>query len=273
MTRRHHPLRTGWLTAVGLLMAALLPACTAHTSTPTPAYAWPDTFQFNFRWSASPGVDLTSGPAIIVRAYLESGSFTDAARPQSADKYYYPGFTKIRLPNHAGEGGFGGTADPGRTIRGTYYWHVLSVKPVKDLRINAEETATGWETSVCTWMNGLTIDYGTGTYDSSENTSLYPVLLTVTIYPETPGNPLPPAADGSGPARYPTKDVFTGWKVFGIDGTGEEYPGRPDQTCNNLPDNPVPPEILALNNPPTWSHLTYTHPLPVRDPYPGWPAA
>lgn len=270
MTRRRNIWRALWLSTVGLLLAGVLPACSPNE--PPPPYEWPETFQFNFRWSSNSGVDLTSGPAIVTRAYLESGFLADAARPQDPEKYFYPGFSSTRLPNHYGERGLGGEARAGRTIRGTFYAHIVEVKPVRDLRTSVSTTADGWEMSVCTWLNGLTIDYGAAEYDSAEYNALYPVRLTYTITPTESRNPLPPATNGSGPSRFPTIDVFAGWRMFSVDGGGYESEKNPDQTCTTLPDNPVPLEVLALMRPQGATHFTSSEPLPTLDPYPGWPA-
>lgn len=46
---------------------------TQRREPPPPYPNWPETLSyFRFRWSADPGIDLLSGPAVPLRAYLES---------------------------------------------------------------------------------------------------------------------------------------------------------------------------------------------------------
>jgi hypothetical protein len=51
---------------------------------------------FSMAWSAEPGIDLTEGPAVPVRAHMESYLL---AWVTGDDRYLYPGFAKAVDPN------------------------------------------------------------------------------------------------------------------------------------------------------------------------------
>ncbi|MEB3907199.1 hypothetical protein OSH39_24850 [Mycobacterium ulcerans] len=51
-------------------------------------------------WSAEPGIDLVTGPAVVIRAYLESRSL--ASQMGDID-YVYPGFKHAVAPNDPAE--------------------------------------------------------------------------------------------------------------------------------------------------------------------------
>ncbi len=87
-----------WCVAV-VVALCVLTGCSGHKETPAPTQApksmfpnWPNDLNgFRFRWSAESGIDLLTGPAIPVRAYLESyrvGFMTKS----SANTY--PGFER-----------------------------------------------------------------------------------------------------------------------------------------------------------------------------------
>lgn len=89
--------------AIVTAAACLMTGCSGHQEpSAAPAVAknmfpnWPSDFNgFRFRWTAQPGTDLLTGPAIPVRAYLESyriGSMTKSS-PNT-----YPGFQRA-LPD------------------------------------------------------------------------------------------------------------------------------------------------------------------------------
>src|SRR4051794_30743391 len=50
-------------------------------------------------WSAEPGIDLLTGPAVVVRAYWES---IELAQSMGSLDYVYPGFTRAVAPNEPG---------------------------------------------------------------------------------------------------------------------------------------------------------------------------
>ena len=69
-----------------LMLALGLVACTADESpVPEPAGTefpnWPESLQdLRFRWTAEPGIDLLTGPAVPLRAYLESHRIGQTSR-------------------------------------------------------------------------------------------------------------------------------------------------------------------------------------------------
>jgi hypothetical protein len=78
--------------AVVLLVVGLA-GCQRDESPPAPTYAnWPESLQdFRFGWSAEAGVDLVAGPAVPLRAYLESYRIAQLTKDIRAA---YPGFDR-----------------------------------------------------------------------------------------------------------------------------------------------------------------------------------
>jgi hypothetical protein len=85
--------------AVLLLTVAGLTGCRTDEP-PAPTFTnWPQSLaDFRFRWAAEPGVDLVSGPAVPLRAYLESYRIAELTR-EIGD--VYPGFERAvpQLPS------------------------------------------------------------------------------------------------------------------------------------------------------------------------------
>lgn len=98
------------ISAIALI--ALLAACGGPAKSPSPQTPppgqlfpnWPSLLNdFRFHWSAEPGIDVTSGPAMIVRAYLESYGVAEATF--NADNVY-PGFNRATPENAPREGNY-----------------------------------------------------------------------------------------------------------------------------------------------------------------------
>ncbi|WP_078327637.1 hypothetical protein [Mycobacteroides salmoniphilum] len=148
--------------AVVLLSAAGCRTAEKPVSTPTPAAQfpnWPAALNdFRFRWSAEPGIDLLNGPAVPLRAYLESHRIGDYTQDLQA---VYPGFDQAvakgpKNPEFIGTvdsqldyirpftnplygfGPFSRDAGP-FTFRGNEYLHILEMTPIE----------TGYRAYVC----------------------------------------------------------------------------------------------------------------------------
>jgi hypothetical protein len=102
---------------------------------------WPEALQdFRFRWSAEPGIDLLSGPAVPLRAYLESyrvaeftldinetyPGFQRAVPPQPSDRLRAPYQMRDIRPDTEPHLAFG---PPGR-FYGNEYFHILELTPI-----------------------------------------------------------------------------------------------------------------------------------------------
>jgi hypothetical protein len=97
-----------------LLAIAITAACASGTGdSPSPSTSqgtdqlfpnWPPLLNdFRFHWTAEPVIDLTMGPAVAVRAYLES---YDAATFTLDPNNVYPGFLRATPANQEREGDY-----------------------------------------------------------------------------------------------------------------------------------------------------------------------
>jgi len=263
-----------WRRASAAILALTLTACATHTdsavktstvSSPTTAVAqipsWPPELKdFRFRWTAEPGIDLESGIAVPIRAYVESWRI---AGMQSNMAYAYPGFTRVvpedrdLSPTTNGvpaylltnvrphmeseyEPATIGTWYRSHRYYGTEFLHLLEVTP----------TARGYSAVVCDGIYGIyrdnvssglivehnkfpTPDFYQSVIDSTawqgsdrikDQVHVWRVELTDK---PLPGTTTPPAAvNQTGPDPAPTDDVFGPWRIVGAntDNSWESYP-------------------------------------------------
>lgn len=90
------------LAVVACVVALALAGCASDAQTSTAAAPeqypnWPAALEdFRFRWSAEPGIDLLTGAAVAIRAYLEGrrvAEFTAGTDSRLPTEYEsYPGF-------------------------------------------------------------------------------------------------------------------------------------------------------------------------------------
>lgn len=227
---------------MALLVAALSLAGCATPDQTTPESAvpklanWPDSLQdFRFRWTAEPGIDLLSGPAIPLRAYLESHRIGDmTGDAQDA----YPGFA--RAVPHPGKPrqdsrsdlpkelwgiqpasspfGLGAGFPPNTWFYGNEYFHVLELSPVED----------GYRGYVCDgryniFHEGEIANTFEPIYTPSESTpdqdwnavDVWRVEFTDHPTPPVPDSPPAPAGPQKGPNPAPLGDVFGAWQITG----------------------------------------------------------
>lgn len=243
------------------------PAQGATAPAPAPAAGWPPVLDdFTMVWSAEPGIDLTTWPAVVVRAYTESYILASIT---SGDKYLYPGFKQAVNSNktihdpvgaqflwptaeHPSENGWIGTAQD----------HILSIATSgRDVTV-----------VVCEYMFGSAEQGHYGGYTAHlgappPDSGIFPMRLTLTA-PAAPG---PPKPAQEGPARAASVDVFNGWRItshqggwFARYGVGWEWPDaiENNDTCRaKAPENR---DILR--------GMEYDRSLfPTLPAYPGWP--
>ncbi len=227
-------------------------------------------------WSADPGIDLLSGPAVVVRAYLES---IFVAANQGDIGYAYPGFTRAVEPNapagqpDSARDRWPDTAHPLRDrLVGTDRYHIVGLSTA-----GPQVAAV-----VCEWAYGSALDLGDGNYgwkitlpvtDPAARIAVHRVAMTA---PQGgTGTPLPPQR-GTAPA--PVDDVFGGWHIVGHNMTADRVPGTTTdpvqwpaevadaQSCVDKAPDPVERRLFLLNG---------AHPrsdFPTQPPYPAWPA-
>jgi hypothetical protein len=263
LTESHVKSQVAVALRLGLVLLVLAAGCRTTpappppTSTPTAGPQpgdWPERLnEFRFRWTAGPGLELTTGWAVPVRAYLESRlvvSYTnDVANA-------YPGFDRV-TPQPIAPGspqlmetpyaqreirtsrGASKFDDPNQRIIGNEEVHVLRTEPTPD----------GFRAFVC--------DATFNTYKQTTGEARYVPLMS---YPgfqptdyenmkvwriefsdrDTRATPTPPAAPNTpqrGPLPAPRTDVFGPWFVTGAIGVAgwsdSDYPdlaqGTPEQ--------------------------------------------
>ncbi|MUM16665.1 MULTISPECIES: hypothetical protein [unclassified Mycobacteroides] len=276
----------------------VLAGCTHHrdNANPTPS----DTNQLpipftgltqdlRVQWSAEPGIDLLTGPAVIVRAYRESYIVGGL---MASPKFYYPGFEHSVPTNNRGSNlhvrpltvgdaelqssGFQTTTP----IVGTWRQHLLAL---------TGDPASGYTAIVCDWSYATAAQQPDNQYryphrlppelpDTADPlTGTMPVRITLT--PPPPSEAGHTAIPQRGDAPNPTVDVFGGWRIrSAIHLPTELYPDEP----NAWPRADYGHDQLACRDKAPDSYerrkflVTGEHPrtdFPTLPADPGWPAA
>ncbi|GAA4635784.1 hypothetical protein [Mycolicibacterium sediminis] len=247
---------------------------------------------FRFHWSAGQGIDLTSGPSVPLRAYLESLRL--AAFTGGDVSVVYPGFMRATPENQpASDAGdlfqlqrirpatrqeleARGWKYVERRTFGYQPTHVLSLLPRGD----------GYRATVCVgtyaiYQDGLedpskfvstAADETTGelSYGDAGQIQVWRIELTQ----RNPNVPDPSTErPQSGPLPAPVDDVFGPWFITGS-GTGLwgpsgqaediETPDIRKQCEDAMPDNAAARRAMATG--------FHTEPPPHGEPIPGWPA-
>lgn len=225
---------------------------------PLPVAGWPENFtDFTIAWSAEPGLDLKTRPAVVVRAYVESFQLV---RLTGDEKYFYPGFRRSveRRSNLWPE-----TKYPAEMPWvGTERDHILKIS----------RSGNNVTSVVCAYMYGSAQQEKNGRYSAQAgppfepNGGIYPVQITLTAPNDK--STLPPQI---GPSRTPLDDVFGDWKITGHSGgyfTTSAWPGyeQDRDTCAaKAPDSTERRQFLTNGDHPRSE-------FPTLPPYPGWPA-
>jgi hypothetical protein len=215
--------------AVVLLVIGLAGCQGTEKPAPKPTFAnWPQALSdFRFRWSAEPGIDLVSGPAVPLRAYLESYRIAQLTKDLGAT---YPGFERavpapLPPPYSASTRAelvairpapdaepFG----PPKPFYGNEYFHVLEVTQIEG----------GYRAYVCDGLYKMFRPAEQpGKYESvtrvESRTGLDDVggiMVWRVEFTDTPPVPSAPAmgtAPQKGPNPAPIGDVFGPWRITG----------------------------------------------------------
>lgn len=212
-------------------------------------------------WSAEPGIDLAAGPAVPVRAYVESYRLvSDLATIRVA----YPGFTQAVAD----------TEQPGNPWPYTEHirrYPLVGTERIHLLRVDANGRDVA--AYVC-FYSGFTStnDLGNGKFGyppsnlASDGVDVMRLSMTA---PEAPST-LPPQR---GPALAPADDVFEGWRIedrrvpASSDLSTWPTVGQDLALCRDRAPEPLERrEFLRQGEHPRSDFPT----LPA---YPGWPAA
>jgi hypothetical protein len=290
------------LAALATAAVALCSACSTPPSPSAPAESspaaaspnWPAIAdQFRFHWYAAPGIDLTTEPAVALRAYLESYRLVDFTGQMSAA---YPGFLQATPKNGpTSVSGYpiqlgmirpGTRTDPPpgdnskfTNVYGYSPYFVASLEPMDG----------GFRALVCEGDYSIfrrdrldqakyrSIVRRSGSADPPAG-DLYGIKIgRIELTGKDPrapfDRPASPTTPQRGPAPAPSNDVFGPWFVtaasftlWGNLGEGQDI-GTPElerQCAENMPDDAAARRALYTD--------LFDQPPPHGDPIPGWPA-
>ena len=245
--------------AVALLSVFSSAGCRSEAPEKAAPAGWPEDLRnFSIVWTGEPGIDLVAGPAVPVRAYLESFVLGELT---GDEKYLYPGFTD------AVEDKWRPSGSGGQPWVGTETNHLLSLEHSGD-----DVTAIG-----CMYTYNAASPHGDDEYEAqavppgTPEAGIIAFKVTLSAPPESSG----PGAPQHGPARAPFDDVFGGYKVtgyyggyFSAKGANPIWPEYQQATADCIAKAPDPLErrkFLSQN----YLSRSEFQTLPAA---PGWPA-
>ncbi|MGW4247214.1 hypothetical protein [Nocardia sp. NPDC004722] len=237
---------------IAALVSLAISGCSGEAAEKS-KYAIPEGIRYNYVWSASDGVELTSPEVVVARAFFESWDISMQVGTSAA----YPGYeaklsSLIRSPDNTLPASLFYYDSPKRVVSayGTYYWRVMEVERKGEVR----------RITACSWDNALSYPKD-DRYTTSDGAAS---LITRADWIElrVPTNAgAQQTSVGEGPARYPSTDVFGAWSFNAVGRADQQFVDR----CSALPDNPVPADLRPT------TPRTLDQPLPALPPIPGWP--
>lgn len=243
-------------------VAMLITACDRTAAPPEPPEPTLERWtgaaaDIRVRWSAEPGIDILTGPAVVIRAYLES---VELANLMGDPAYVYPGFDRAVTPGgpHSVELLPDQYSAPEHQRVGTDYAHILRID------LDGRDLVT----IVCQFSYAFASSLGGDEIMTHEwlNSGTSVKRITMTAPPDQSSS-LPPQK-GSLPA--PIDDVFGEWQV-----TGARLGLRPDDWTSRNSDL----DECITQAPHPVEHREYLMTgersradFPTLMPYPGWPA-
>lgn len=247
---------------------------------------------FRFHWSAAEGVDLVTGPAVALRAYVESYRLVGMVGGDMS--VVYPGFLHatpensrkaeergdlVQLqyvrPRTRAELEKNGWTYRGQQIFGYQPTHILSLVPQGE----------GYRATVCLGLYSVfeTVDDGSGQYisvnaDTENGLPRYPDGIEVWRVeltdkgPRTSQAPTSPSGPQAGPLPAPIDDVFGSWFVTGAssgvwgplgDVEDIDTPEVQAQCAGAMPDDAATRTAMSTG--------VHPAPPPHGESVPGWP--
>jgi hypothetical protein len=255
-----------------LLASTVFVGCTPGHESEESVQRWTgDLADVRVQWSAEPGIDLLTGVAVPVRAYLESRLLAQYVGKLDQT---YPGFTRAVPPNEPKDSPNISARDRQPPLEyplaaplfGNITYHIQSVeRSGRDVSV----TLCAFNYAVAKEHDGKFVAFVTGGPIESRGSIAVRVLLTG------------PAKESSsalipqvGPANSPDNDVFGEWQVTGFLGATSDYvkPQWPNfeaarTACVDKAPDPLERRTFLLNG---------EHPrsdFPTSPPSPGWPSA
>ena len=254
---------------------------------------WPPLLNdFRFHWTATPGIDVTTGPAMVVRAYMEA--YDTAWFTFNLDNLF-PGFRRATPENQEREGDF--------------LWQLVDVRPLssiytktaKDARprfgyeplhfLELTPAGDGYRAIVCrgeyahylesTARPGKFVSIGvnpdTAQLYAGYDDGVYPYQIDLTQHDPRvgPNAPAPVTAPQRGPAPAPDQDVFGDWFITGAssshwgpsnDRASADFPpAELKQRCESAMPTPKAERLAMMTG-------FKDQPPPHGNAIPGWPA-
>lgn len=252
---------------------------------------WPDSLErFRFHWSSSPGLALSTGVAVPVRAYLESwyiASWTNG--PENV----YPGFLRATPESADLDGNYLGQLAWIRPLNGAPPYPVDPAKPLGYMPMHIQSVdavASGLRVTVCLGeysiyfasdssagkLVSVAADKSTAQLaDPLDTVRVKRIELTKTD-PRIPAGASDVDTPQEGPAPAPVGDVFGHWFITGassslwgpVDADPPDFFVTPEmrrQCQEAMPDSPEKQIEMATG--------FKDSPPPHGKPIPGWPLA
>ncbi|MEU9806493.1 hypothetical protein [Mycobacterium sp. NPDC050853] len=259
------------ITALILAAAVLSAGCHFSADGESQIQRWGGLFsEVRDQWSAEPGIELTTGPVVSVRAYIES---TFLAAAMGNLDYAYPGFTEAVAPNDTTGALGANTRRPALDIPlksalvGNYRLHVLSV----------QHSGRDVAATVCTYSYRVAKEQDNGTFKSvqsgiGESRGIYVERVMLVAPAGDVVQPSPQAGFGSAPSN----NVFGGWRITanleffharqpGFETLWPTYDADNQACIDKAPDLPQRRAFLIDGEHPRSE-------FPTAPPDPGWPA-
>jgi hypothetical protein len=226
----------------------------------------------SYQWSADPGFDLLSGPAVPVRAFLESR--IDSQTMHNLD-YAYPGFDRAVAESEDGNDMLTRNLRPdvsrgsaSEAVRiGNNRFRIDSM-----VRDGDKVTAV-----VCNYRYGLALEQDNGAFvsvahDNVGNDGIDALQIRMTAPADESKGALPRQ---EGPAVAPAVDVFGDWQITGFlslyggpdPAYAQAWPNQNADLAKCVEQAPDPPDRRAFL-------IDGQHPrsdFPTSPPTPGWP--
>ncbi|WP_396936476.1 hypothetical protein [Mycolicibacterium sp.] len=175
---------------------------TTVSQTPPGQYQIPEAFaHHSFYWTAEPGIDLTIGAAVPVRAFFESWTLVwHQFQPDQA----YPGYAKAAEYADGYDGSYIRNAAPDTAVFGTTRYHLVTLS------------------STDTTIHGVVCENEAATINpvpgGSGYTQLVPGIRVIEFnfgrYPSEDARPVKAEVPQQGPRQAPTGDVFNDFRLI-----------------------------------------------------------
>ncbi|SIL71300.1 membrane protein [Mycobacteroides abscessus subsp. abscessus] len=195
-----------WVTATVASLCLIVGCSPGEPIPPVSAFLnWPSALNdFRFRWTAEPGIDLTTAPAVVMRAYIESWDIGRLTRTPPAK--LYPGFDQSvaagdrdnQLRPEQTEEEWSKLPSTGPFF-GNGYIHILEI----------DRTDNQYSAYICEGMYNVF-------YPAPDKTGKFHALPTspfVRRVEFSKHGDYPRMAPQQGPLPAPVEDVFNGWQI------------------------------------------------------------